>query len=172
MSITSRYRVFLIKYSPARGVSSLVKHCININKLKLDRCEIPNEGLSTIGNLVYLKSLNLFRTKNINNQTIANIMHENQSLEEIDIRNCPMLTDDSLFSIAAHCPSLKSIYASHALFDFDSDTNFTSKGYMELFRKCKELVDINYCIYFDRRSALPIEIFEALKERKSLLLKN
>ena len=138
----------------AQCLSSLVKYgAADIEHLKFHRCEIANNGLADIAKLPSLKSLVLRFANSVTDQGIINLIKVNgHNLEQIDICYCNKITDASLMSIAANCPNLKKIIIFSNL-DF-----FTDKGYWELFKRCRKLVNIE--------GMIPDELEDALKQRR------
>ena len=123
----------------AQAITYLVKHNIHLETLILSFCCICDDRLTITkeaDKLKHLKRLDLSYNRNINDESIINLVKGCHTLEKIYIQGCPKLTDSCLFSIAANCPQLKTIYM-----DFDGN-QITKRGLKELFNKCPKFIEI------------------------------
>jgi hypothetical protein len=146
---------------PTAGLASLVKYCVGIEKLDLYECEIPDEGLFEIGKLLKLKELTFSCAITTSDKGMANLVKYNRNLVYIDIRDCSLLTNHSLLSLANNCPNLREI----RLLGYDQ-LHITSTGVTELFIKCDKLININNMSrYLSRglRTELELRQVELLK---------
>ena len=144
---------------PKEGLASLVKNSINLENIQFESCKILPDGFTEIEKFKTLKTINFCFNDYLSDQNMANIVKNNPYLEDIGISNCFLLTDNSLFTIAANCPHLKRLDVDNC-YDIDK---FTDDGFWTLFHQCKQLVEI--CYDYN----LPKELKDALEEKKMKL---
>lgn len=145
-----------------KGIRYLVNNCPLLQDIGLFRSDIcpsiieTNNVLHEIGKLKNLKKINISFCENVTDEGIECLLQENgRNLEDIEIVGCDSLTDQSLISVAFHCPSLESI--SLGL----NSADMTSSGMFLLFHQCKKL----HIVSHTHDSIVPVEVQEELKAR-------
>ena len=116
-----------------------INHSIHLEEVIVLGCKLCDDGLVITkeeDKLKYLKTLNLKCNPSIDDESIVNLVKGCHNLEYIIIGGCPKLTDTSLFSIAASCPSLKFIELN---FDKLTLPNMTELGLNQLLKMCPNL---------------------------------
>ena len=151
---------YLNIFTPA--LSGVIKYCTDIEKIRLCSCQVYDDGLSEIGKLEKLKSISIYDCGTITDRGISNLLQENRKIEEIVLVYCPKLTNASLFTIAANCPSLRSIEVKNA-----EPNKITVEGTREIISKCENLVKMTSMSRTSQGNInhVPMEIDDALRKR-------
>ena len=120
---------------PAQGVCHVINNMNRLDEVAFLNCKLCEDGsiISHVNDkLKSFKHLNLSLNPYLDDESFVNLIKGCHNLECLKFTDCDDLTDDSLFNIAANCPSLKDIYL-----DLD---NFSYLGIIELETKCPKLL--------------------------------